>query len=98
MPQVTLLGNEGNTYTLFQGVKEYFFEAGVPQDVPVSVALEAQKKRKAKDEPMFEVSDLPNIVGIKDDDPPVVPEEAILASSGQNVDRKLTNLRFETWL
>lgn len=92
MPQVTLLGAEGTTYTLFSGLVEYFFENGVPQKVPVSVALEAQKKTKGNNKKVFTILGLPNIVGSCDD--PLVKEVAVK----QNVDRELTNLRFETWL
>lgn len=96
MPQVTLLGGEGTTYTLFNGMTEYSFKGGKSKDVPVSVALEAKKKTKGNNEKVFDVQGLPNIVGGPDDPP--VKEAVIAAAFEQNVNRKPTNLRFETWL
>lgn len=96
MPQVTLLGHKTTTYTLFSGLVEYFFEGGKAQEVPVSVALEAKKKTKGNNASVFSVLALPNIVG-SPDNPPI--KDAVIAGiDEQNVNRKPTNLRFETWL
>jgi hypothetical protein len=62
MPKVTLLGNPGKTYTYYFGKKEFVFLSGVPQEVPVAVALSLQGKTNRKGKPIFKVVDLPEII------------------------------------
>lgn len=62
MPKVTLLGKIGSSYTIIIIGGSYTFTVGKAVEVPVAVALEAQKKLNRRKGPLFLVEDLPNIV------------------------------------
>lgn len=63
MPEVTLLNDPWKSYTIMIARAKYEFKGGnTVSDVPVPVALEAQKKKNAEGGPLFKVTGMPDIV------------------------------------
>lgn len=93
MPKVTLLGKPTRTLNLFFGKKEFKFSSGVPQDVPVAVALALGRRIGRKGKPLFKVEELPSIVSKAE--PTVMLG---VAAMEQNVFTGPRQMRLGTWL
>lgn len=62
LPKATLLGDQGDTYLFRHGTAAYSFRGGVPEDVPVGVAMLLRKKKNVSGAPQFKVEGLPSVV------------------------------------
>jgi hypothetical protein len=65
MPKVTLLADTWQNHLLIFGKAQYNFFGKKPQEVPVNIALICRDKKKSTGEPLFAVSELPEVVEIK---------------------------------
>jgi hypothetical protein len=87
VPKVTLINSDHQDYHLIFGRQVYRFKGGKPKEVPVAVALEAQKKIGRGGVILFQVDDLPEIVS---------PNSS--GEAGQNVAAMVPHqMRFESW-
>lgn len=91
MPKVTLLGPPGKDYRIFFGKKELRFSSGVPNEVPVNVALELKRKVNRKGKPRFKVEESDTPVAI----PIVLPENHQIPEQNVLIPRQM---RFGSWL
>ena len=93
MPKVTLLRSNSEDYTMVLGRKLFIFYGGVPKDVPVSVALAAQRARDSQKQLVFKIEGLPKIVPSAPRavvPPPEVLEQIVLGKPHQ--------MKVDAWL
>lgn len=91
--EITLLKNKGETYTLSIGKRHFTFKALEKRQVPVAVALIAQRKIDSKGNKLFEVDIHTPIFESKS-----IEKDAIdCKDTKQNVTANTPQKRFEQW-